>query len=235
MNVTPASYPAPIAFDGDIAALRERQFAELARLRDLGMQTVETVSRWSTGDLTDGEVKALAGMGGYVMEYCRAAKAVRQIIILELELAGVREGPDREGVKEPREIDAQDDVEIERGEKEHRERGGLYERGDYDNGPLDQVLAGIRKALRTDAPPDDPFKPKRPRQKPESDTPENDVQVEAASNDAGDTPRKTAVAPAFRPSNDFGAAPVHPMNRAERRRYNSKRAERAARSRGPPQ
>jgi hypothetical protein len=235
MNTTPAINPHPIAPDGDIAALRARQFAELARLRDLGMQTVETVSRWSTGDLTDGEVKALAGMGGYVMEYCRAAKAVRQIIILELELAGVREGPDRDAIREPRENDAQDDVETERGEKEHRERGDLHERGDYDNGPLHLVVAGIRKALRTDAPPDDPFKPKRPRQKPESEAPENDVQVEAASNDAGDAPRKTPVAPAFRPSNDFAPAPAHPMNRAERRRYNSKKAERAARNRGPPQ
>jgi hypothetical protein len=208
--------------------LRAQQFAELARLRALGMQNVETLSRWSTGDLTDQEAKALAGMGGFVMEYCRVAKAIRQVIVLELELSGQREAPDREAIREPGEQDASDAQE-QYGER--RERDGIYERSDYDNGPLDLVIAKVRKALRADAPENDPFKPRKTRQTsadaaPAEITPVNitleDVPPLKVANDGG-------AAPAIGPGKHFNPTPTQTYNRAARRQ-----AERAARNRGPP-
>jgi hypothetical protein len=217
-------------FVGD-AELRAQQFAELARLRALGMQNVETLSRWSTGDLTDQEAKALAGMGGFVMEYCRVAKAIRQVIVLELELSGQREAPDRDAIREPRELDDSDPQEQNR---ERRERGDSYERSDYDNGPLDLVIAKVRKALRADAPENDPFKPRKPRQTsadaaPAEITPVNitldDVPPLKVANDGGNA----KAAPAIGPGNRFDASNTQTYNRAARRQ-----AERAARNRGPP-
>jgi hypothetical protein len=218
------------------AELREQQFAELARLRALGMQNVETLSRWSTGDLTDQEAKALAGMGGFVMEYCRVAKAIRQVIVLELELSGQREAPDRDAIREPRE---DDDSAPKEQDRERRERSGIYERSDYDTGPLDLVIAKVRKALRADPPENDPFKPRKPRQTnadatpaeiaPLNVTPTNvtldDVPPLKVANDGG----KAKAAPAIWPNGDFDMAPAQTYNRAARRR-----AERAARNRGPP-
>jgi hypothetical protein len=216
--------------------LRAQQFVELARLRALGMQNVETLSRWSTGDLTDQEAKALAGMGGFVMEYCRVAKAIRQVIVLELELSGQREAPDRDAIREPGEQDASNPQE-QYGER--RERGDSYERSDYDNGPLDLVIAKVRKALRADAPENDPFKPRKPRKTsadaapvetaPVNVTPTDvtldDVPPLKVANDGG----KAKAAAAIGPNGDFDTPPVQAYNRAARRR-----AERATRNRGPP-
>jgi hypothetical protein len=212
---------------GDVE-LRAQQFAELARLRALGMQNVETLSRWSAGDLTDQEAKALAGMGGFVMEYCRVAKAIRQVIVLELELSGQREAPDRDAIRAPRE---QDDTDPQEQYGERRERDGIYERSDYDNGPLDLVIAKVRKALRADAPENDPFKPRKTRQTsadaaPAEITPVNitldDVPPLKVANDGG-------AAPAIGPGKHFNPTPTQTYNRAARRQ-----AERAARNRGPP-
>jgi hypothetical protein len=211
--------------------LRAQQFAELARLRALGMQNVETLSRWSTGDLTDQEAKALAGMGGFVMEYCRVAKAIRQVIVLELELSGQREAPDREAIREPGEQDASDPQE-QYGER--RERSDSYERSDYDNGPLDLVIAKVRKALHADPPENDPFKPRKPRQTNTDLAPAeattidvtlDDVPPLKVANDGG----KAKAAPAIGPGSSFDIPPAQTYNRAARRQ-----AERAARNRGPP-
>jgi hypothetical protein len=158
---------------GGFRAMRDRQMAELARMRAAGMATIERIGRWSDGLLSPAEVKELAGRRGIVNEYVRVARGVRQIIVLEQETMGWRAAPLRD-------VDAPDDVEggAEDGDEDgaleeandlealERDYGATRERfgsdddlDDYDTGPLDQVIARVRKDLNIEPPEDDPFAP----------------------------------------------------------------------------
>ncbi len=112
---------------------------------------------WLDGAVSDQEMAMAIGGRGVVSEFCRVARAVRQVIVLELELTGQRPAPDRDAVREPRE---EAEEAPERGDDHWRLRDDL---NDYDNGPLDQVVAKVRKAVGLEAPADDPFAPEAER------------------------------------------------------------------------
>ena len=162
---------------GGFRAMRDRQMAELARMRAAGMATIERIGRWSDGLLSPAEVKELAGRRGIVNEYVRVARGVRQIIVLEQETMGWRAAPLRD-------VDAPDDIEdgAEDGAEDGDDDGALEEADDlealerdygatrerfgsdddlddYDTGPLDQVIARVREDLNIEPPEDDPFAP----------------------------------------------------------------------------
>lgn len=205
-------------------ALRPLQFAELSRLKTLGMEKAEVLGRWAKGDLDDTEMRALAGMGGFAMEFVRISRAIRQLIVLEMELKGLREAPDRDAEPEEK-LGTQ-----ERGDGERlvdsRDREDLYDRRDYDNGPLDRVIAGVRKALRVDPPENDPFAPP-PKPKPRTEKPDETAQPVAAA------PVKAAARPVMRPRNETAAIQagiLHPAAIS----HAGQQTGMTLRSRGPP-
>jgi hypothetical protein len=133
------------------------QLAELARLRAIGMENAEQIGRWMDGGMPLA-AEALIAKGGIVQQFMRVSRAVRQIIILEREIAGLRKGPDRGAERAKRE-----QVPATAAQGDGPQPLVWSERGDYDTRPLDQVVASVRKVLGADAPEDDPFAPPAPR------------------------------------------------------------------------
>jgi hypothetical protein len=146
----------------EVAALTRERLAELDRLRNKGMTRMEMLD--ASLDLVPPERRweVLLGRNGQVAQFDRIARAVRQIIVLEFELQGLFRGPDREkfglGLAVPRadlDINDLDDLRDPGG----RKREDLKDRSDYRRGPLDEVVAGIRKTLGAEPPENDPFAP----------------------------------------------------------------------------
>ncbi len=207
----------------DIATLKARRLQELARLRDIGMRKSDDIGRWLDGDITADESKKLLGKGGIVMEFTRVSRAVRQIITLEMEICGLKDGPDRDGWSSVKKnaSEEKDAPDLER-------FGALtfHEVGDYDNRPLDQVVASLRKTLNAEAPPRDPFAPPVERAAPPtSDAAADDV----TCSDEIESPNGRIAAETLPQGADFGVW-------TETRERVSERSsvEMAVRSRGPP-
>ncbi len=244
---------------GDATALRERRLDELERLLAAGMETVRQISQWSKGALGPDEVKVLAGKGGIAEEYVRVARAIRQVIVLEQELMGLRPGPPRDGGGEPPDDEGDDDHEAELEERSEgsdlRDRAGDYENlndyenfndyenlNDYDRGPLDRVIARVRKALRVEAPEDDPFAPPAERRSRPAPT-RDEGGADGAGRDGSGGEVKTVVGEgALAPSGSRqGAANIGPVTfpRGRRQALLSGAASGAmglyGRSRGPPE
>ncbi len=133
-----------------------RQLGELERLRVAGMGTVQRISDWLDGGMDGGEARMLAGRSGMIAQFVRTSRAIRQIMVLEQELVGLRPAPDRDAPPEPHADDGWDDAEGARRGDGLALREYLF---DYDNGPMDQVVARIRAVLAVAAPEDDPFAP----------------------------------------------------------------------------
>ncbi len=147
------------ALDG----FRDSRLDELARLREIGIAGAERISRCMQGKATPAEAALLASKDGLLVEFMRTSRAVRQVIVLEMELMGLRPAPDRDA---PRGIHAPD-----AGANDNRGRpgdvlafGDIGNDYDYNHGPLDEVVARIRKDLRVAAPAEDPFAPKARRE-----------------------------------------------------------------------
>jgi hypothetical protein len=155
----------------DAAALKARQLAELDRLFEAGAGTVRLIQRCLDGELSLPDTKALIGGGSVVNELVRAMRAVRQVIVLEQELTGERPAPDRDAEPRKREARSRDGADGSEASDGESERGDLDDLNDYDNGPLDQVIARVRKALRIAAPADDPFAPPAERKRREDAAP----------------------------------------------------------------
>jgi hypothetical protein len=145
-NVCPA--------DRAVEAYRQARLDELARLRGLALDRAERIGLAFDGKLGPAEVAELAGKDGLLSRFFRSERAVRQIVILEMELLGLRPAPDRDRLREANEA-AREARESEPGALD----SGWREGGDYDNGPYDQVVARLRRELRTEAPANDPFAP----------------------------------------------------------------------------
>ncbi len=152
----------------EAAALTRGRLAELDRLRNMGMARVEMLD--ASLDLVPPERRweVLLGRNGQVAQFDRICRAVRQIIVLELELQGLFRGPDREkfglGLAVSRaDLDINDLNDLrdpdERRRDSRGEREDLRDPSDYRRGPLDEVVAGIRKTLGAEPPENDPFAP----------------------------------------------------------------------------
>jgi hypothetical protein len=129
------------------------QLQELARLRAVGMARAEEIGIFMNGGQPQVVADALLGRNGIIQAFARVARAVRQIITLEREIAGLCKGPDRDAERAKREQAA--------ASPQGKGSGPLVwsERTDYDNRPLDQVVASVRKVLGAAAPENDPFAP----------------------------------------------------------------------------
>ena len=222
----------------EAVALTRGRLAELDRLRNMGMARVEMLD--ASLDLVPPERRweLLLGRNGQVAQFDRIARAVRQIIVLELELQGLFRGPDREkfglGLAVPR---ADLDINDLR-DPDERKRENLKDRSDYRRGPLDEVVAGIRKTLGAEPPENDPFAPPPDRKPVQAVFP-----AKPASNglSAGAKPRRPgmqarllataspmpAPAKSALPAKGFRLSPTSPHNPGTQ-------APKGRRNRGPP-
>ena len=158
------------AYDGaNVVALTIRRLAELDRLRNVGFQQVRRLTAVSKLLTPEQEFRLLMGPNGTVQGYERVVRAIRQIMVLEFELRGLFKAPDRDAPRKLRLLKS-DRAESWRDEFENlfsdlggnndlNERSDFTLRSDYRTGPLDEVVAGIRKTLGAEPPPNDPFAP----------------------------------------------------------------------------
>ncbi len=202
-------------------ALTERRLAELGRLRDMCMERVE-----SLGVLHDDlrrspeqRLKALAGPNGIISCFAQVTRSFRQIVVLEFEILGLFNAPDRDAIRKPRlpkvRLDGLADLKLPKLDS-LKDLDNAKTPLDYRIGPLDQVVAGIRKTLGAEAPADDPFAPPAERIVPEPAA----SRAHVASSPRTPSPRKPAMqlrptvkaaVPAL-PRKGFRLAPTGPHN-----------------------
>ena len=163
--------PAPDA--AEIARLTQARLKELDRLRSVAFLHIEKLAD-ACETLPKEQVfdALLANSGAQVVDFERLARSIRQIMVLEFELRGLFKAPDRDAprkfrlVKSDRPGFEPPDLEkfrFDLGDLEGLE-GFLDIRSDYRTGPLDQVVAGIRKTIGVEPPENDPFAPPPERQ-----------------------------------------------------------------------
>jgi hypothetical protein len=205
------------------------QLQELARLRAVGMARAEEIGIFMNGGQPQVVADALLGRNGIIQAFARVARAVRQIITLEREIAGLAQGPDRDAERAKREQAA---AAATGAQGDGPQPFVWSERSDYDNRPLDQVVASLRKVLGAAAPENDPFAPPVARkaraeaaaEEPFSDTPEADAPdvTETASAKTGNAGVATSAGVSMPDMGEIGLARL------------SVDEDDDARSRGPP-
>ena len=149
-----------------VALLTKRRIKELDRLRDLGFKQIERLNEAADSMPREAVFERMLGAKGDVMEFERLARAIRQVMVLEFELRGLFEAPDRDAprrlrlVKSDRPDFEPPDIEDLLAGLRDLERSDFdAPRPDYRTGPLEDVVAGIRKTLGAAPPEDDPFAP----------------------------------------------------------------------------
>jgi len=153
----------------DLRALTRSRLKELDRLRDLGFLQIDRLTREAKA-IPQGEVfKALLDPKGGVVQFDRLARAIRQIVVLEFELRGLFEAPDRDAPRKLRLVKSDrpgfEPPDLEKLMADLKDPGDLEPldlfdiRSDYRTGPMDQVVAGIRQTLGAEPPENDPFAP----------------------------------------------------------------------------
>jgi hypothetical protein len=160
----------PAADAAEIARLTKARLKELDRLRDVAFIQIEKLAD-ACEKLPREQVfdVLLANNAGKVAQFDRLARSIRQIMVLEFELRGLFKAPDRDAPRKLRLVRSdRPDFEppenlFDPGDRERFE-DLLDIRSDYRTGPLDQVVAGIRKTIGAEAPQDDPFAPPPERQ-----------------------------------------------------------------------
>jgi hypothetical protein len=159
------SAPPPMVVE--VSALAHQRLGELGRLLDIGFLELERMNMAAQTLATSALVPPDQAFRLQVrnVDCCnRIVRSIRQIMVLEFELLGLFEAPDRDDAKRrmlkrdlsgrlgPRdvEIDLPDPV----------EPTDLRDvRPDYRKGPMADVVASIRRVLGAEAPPNDPFAP----------------------------------------------------------------------------
>jgi hypothetical protein len=158
-----------------VAVLAKRRIKELDRLRGLGFKQVERLNEAADSMPRAVLFDRLLAAKGQVMEFERLARAIRQITVLEFEIRGLFQAPNRDArrlrlVKSDRPDFEPSDREDLFADLREFERDLDAPRPDYRTGPLEDVVAGIRKVLGAEPPENDPFAPP-PRPKTEEATP----------------------------------------------------------------
>jgi hypothetical protein len=112
------------------------------------------------------EARRMFGKKGTIQQFDRITRAFRQIVVLEFELRGLFNGPDRDAIRPLRLArPPKDPFKVEDLHKLLADLHGkqtlssLKTRTDYRTGPIEDVVAGIRKTLGAEPPVDDPFAP----------------------------------------------------------------------------
>jgi hypothetical protein len=152
-----------------LAALAKRRLKELDRLRDLGFKQIARLNEAADAMPRERVFELMLGGKGQVLEYERLARAIRQITVLEFEIRGLFQAPNRDGrrlrlVKSDRPDFEPPDREDLFADLREFERDLDDPRPDYRSGPIEEVVAGLRKVLGAEPPEDDPFAP-RPKPK----------------------------------------------------------------------
>lgn len=95
-------------------------------------------------------------------------RSMRQVIVLEFELLGLFNAPDRDAIRPPRlrkvRLDDLNDLFEPNDLNDLNDRDYVGTPLDYRTGPIGEVVADIRKTLGVEAPADDPFAPGVERQ-----------------------------------------------------------------------
>lgn len=141
-----------------IARLTVLQLAELARMREMGMRYAEGLERWATGgSLPLAEELAYRRRSrGVIRDFVSVARAIRQIIVLEMELTGQRE-PDRSRPRRRPEPDF-DIAPVGRIRPLNPLAPLRDNLGDaHDHEPVGIAVDWIRETLAIDTPENDPF------------------------------------------------------------------------------
>jgi hypothetical protein len=166
--------PSVSAEDRFLAGIREaaqrvkgRQLHELRRMRRVGMVFVHQLKLSARGRLDpDIETVFAHRSKGIIRDYVTIARAVRQILLLEQELLGIRK-PRRDRKAKPEKAAVQKDA-------QGTQDGKLRPLGDnlteyYDFRPVGEAIGFIRETLAIEPPQNDPFPP--PERKPAEATP----------------------------------------------------------------
>jgi hypothetical protein len=170
MGTSTRTVGAPPPVMVEVTALTRQRLDELDRLRAIGMGRAMELREAGLAlapspILTPEQTFRLKVRN--VEAFDRIGRAVRQIMTLEFELLGLFEAPDRDAFPKLRKIKPEAGGVLARPWPEVGsvkpvtlpEVKDLGVRPDYRNGPMEDVVAGIRKTLGVEAPPNDPFAP----------------------------------------------------------------------------
>ncbi len=171
--------PPPGGVSEDDAALALARLAELARLRNFSMAQAERLMELPKV-LPVEEARRIMGKKGTIQQFDRITRAFRQIVVLEFELRGLFVAPDRDAIRPLRlarppldPFRAEDLQKLLADLHGKQDLSNAKTRTDYRTGPLDVVVAGIRKALGAEPPRNDPFAPpKEPQGAPTGAAPQ---------------------------------------------------------------
>jgi len=155
-----------------------RQLEELARMRAIGMTAVRQLERSMLGRLSPAEEAVFARRSrGIINDFVKVARAVRQIIVLERELAGLR--PSRRGgikaMKKPAEAPGLPRMKTLPRVFPRSADDDLQEY--YDHRPVGEAVGWIRGTLGIEAPEGDPFGSRAEVQAPEVEVVADSVEV----------------------------------------------------------
>jgi len=165
--------------DGGLHGLRElamaitaRQLQDLMAMRAVGMASVRQLERRMHGRLGPEEEKVFARRsGGIINDFVKVARAVRQIIVLEQELMGLR--PSRRGKAVAiAKLPALPSLPRSKGLPSIFPTVLRDDTGDYyDTRPVGEAVGWIRETLGIEAPATDPFGAPKPRAPARAETP----------------------------------------------------------------
>jgi hypothetical protein len=184
------------------------------------------------------------GKKGTIQQFDRITRAFRQIVVLEFELRGLFNAPDRDAIrplrlarppKDP--FKAEDLQKLLADLHGKQDLSSAKTRTDYRTGPIEDVVAGIRKALGAAAPENDPFAPrKEPRVRPVQAAPVPAAKPGPATVKLPEKPqvntaiRAAALALQAKLGNGFRISPAKPRTA----KANPGRPPKRRRNRGPP-
>jgi len=149
-----------------VAALAKRRLKELDRLRDFGFKQIARFDAAAESVPREFLFEKMLGSKGQVLEFERLARTIRQIMVLEFEIRGLFQAPDRDAPRRLRLVKSDrpdfeppdlEDLLADLRRDIRPERDDV--RPDYRTGPMEDVVAGIRKVLGAEPPEDDPFAP----------------------------------------------------------------------------
>jgi hypothetical protein len=153
----------------DQAALTLARLAELDRLRNFSFAQAERLMELPKVVPVE-EARRMFGKKGTIQQFDRITRAFRQIVVLKFELRGLFNAPDRDAIRPLRLArPPKDPFKVEDLQKLLADLHGkqtlssLKTRTDYRTGPIEDVVAGIRKTLGAEPPQNDPFAPRKDR------------------------------------------------------------------------
>ena len=171
------------------APIVESQLADLGDLRGAGMNLVRRMDRRVAGKLPEDEEKAFGKIADPILSFARLSRSVRQIIVLEQELMGLRmpqlgrdatyaerddksrlrgfrkwpgKDPDDDCYENPDTRDASDLYDHDNDLRDTDDLGDAEETddtNDYLAAPADEIIARVRTALGVPQPADTPITP----------------------------------------------------------------------------